>query len=315
MTKFSSGSVVGRKGFTLVELLVVIAIIGILVGLLLPAVQAAREAARRMSCSNNMRNVALSIHNYHDAHKKLPYLGMSGWECDTISWVGRILPYIEQGALYETLGFGGRVNGGLNQQYRTTKLSIMSCPSENMVLGESNANDWCHQRASYAVCVGNSNYAQDNPNNWDGLWTYQNGGSAFRVDRNADLGVVSDGTSNTVMLSEVPVNQKTTGWEGMYAVTIYTSGAGFTGYLTPNSKSSVDAGRRCWTPSDYVRRIACHAASGSWRSATFPAMSNHTGGVHAGNFDGSTQFVSESLDIWIWRAKTSTQGNEVINDI
>lgn len=302
-----------RRGFTLVELLVVIAIIGILVGLLLPAVQAAREAARRMSCSNNLRNVSLAIHNYHDAHRKLPYLGFDQFELDSISWVGRILPYIEQNPLYETLNFSGRVNGGNNQLYRTAKLPIMSCPSENMVLGESNATDWCHQRASYAVCVGNSNYNQDHPNNWDGLWTYQNGGAAFRVDRNFDLGAVSDGTSNTVMLSEVPINQNTSGWQGMYAVTIYTSGAGFTGYLTPNTRSSVDGGRRCWNPTDYVKRVNCHGA-GNWRSATFAAMSLHTGGVHTGLFDGSVQFVSDSIDIWTWRAKTSTQGAEVVNE-
>jgi len=307
-------SAVSRRGFTLVELLVVIAIIGVMVGLLLPAVQAAREAARRMSCSNNMKNVSLALHNYHDTYNKLPYLGFSGWECDTISWVGRILPYVEQQAMYETLDWGNRVNDGRNVLYRTTSMPIFSCPSENMTLGESNANpQWCHQRASYAVCVGNTNYNQENTNNWDGLWTYNNGGSAFRVDRNYGLSVVTDGTSNTVMLSEVPINQNTNGWQGMYAVTIYTSGAGFTGYLTPNTRSSVDGGRRCWTPTDYIRKIPCHGA-GNWRSATFAAMSMHPGGVQAGNFDGSVNFVSETIDIWLWRARTSTNGGETLSE-
>lgn len=301
-----------RSGFTLVELLVVIAIIGVMVGLLLPAVQAAREAARRMSCSNNIKNVALGIHNYHDTYQKLPYLGFSDFNLDTISWVGRILPFVEQQALYDTLNWSGRVNGGNNPEYRTRSLPLFSCPSENMVLGESNAADWCHQRASYAVCVGNSNYNQANVNNWDGLWTYTNGGSAFRVNQNFGLNVVSDGTSNTVMLSEVPINQNSQGWQGMYAATIYTSGAGFTGYLTPNTRASVDGGRRCWNPNDYIRKINCHNAGDNWGSATFAAMSMHPGGVHAGHFDGSVQFTSESVDIWVWRAKTSTAGGEVI---
>ena len=134
------------------------------------------------------------------------------------------------------------------------------------------------------------------------------------MGRNFDLGAVSDGTSNTVMMSEVPVSQNATGWQGMYAATIYTSGAGFTGYLTPNTRSSIDGGRRCWAATDYVRRIPCHNAGDNWRSATFAAMSNHTGGVHTGMFDGSVQFVSQSIDIWTWRAKTSTQGAEVINE-
>ncbi len=141
-----------RPGFTLVELLVVI---GVLVALLLPAIQAAREAARRTQCVNNMKNIALAIHNYHDTFNDLPYLGFSGWNLDTISWVGRILPFIEEQAMFETLDWNHRVNDGRNVQYRTTQFPNFSYPSERMVLGESNANPrWCHQRASYAVCVG-----------------------------------------------------------------------------------------------------------------------------------------------------------------
>lgn len=303
-----------RRGFTLVELLVVIAIIGVLVALLLPAVQQAREAARRAQCVSNLKNVALAIHNYHDTYSNLPYLGFDGWNGDTISWMGRILPFVEQQPLFDTLDWSDRVNGGRNVPYRTTQLSIFSCPSEQMVLGEANSQDWCHQRHSYAVCVGNTNYDQHNANNWDGVWTYNNGGSAFKVNRIFNLATVQDGTSNTVMVSEVPVNQNQSGWQGMYAATIYTSGGGFTGYLSPNTRSSVDGGRRCWSPQDYIRKIPCHHAGDNWRSATFAAMSNHPGGVNAANFDGSVTFSSETVDIWVWRAKTSTQGGEVLND-
>jgi len=161
----------GRPGFTLVELLVVIAIIGVLIALLLPAVQQAREAARRAQCVNNLKNIGLAIHNYHDTFTNLPYLGFSGRNCDTISWQGRILPFVEQQAMYDTLNWNGRVNGGNNPEYRTTPMDVFSCPTENIVLGESNASDWSHQRHSYAVCVGNTNYDQHNADNWDGLWT------------------------------------------------------------------------------------------------------------------------------------------------
>lgn len=295
-----------QAGFTLVELLVVIAIIGILVALLLPAIQMAREAARRTQCVSNLKNIALAIHNYHDTYRNLPYLGFSGWNCDTISWQGRVLPFIEQQALYDTLDWTDRVNGGRNREYRTTKLPMFSCPSEIMSLGESNATDWCHQRASYAVCVGNTNYNQDNANNWDGLWTYRNGGSAFRVDRIYNIASVTDGTSNCVMLSEVPINQNNQGWQGMYGVTIYTSGGGFTGFLTPNTRSSVDGGRRCWAPGDYRPAVPCHNGGDNWRTATFAAMSKHPGGVNIANFDGTVDFVAETTDIWTWRLRTST---------
>ncbi len=114
---------VGKSGFTLVELLVVIAIIGILVGLLLPAVQAAREAARRMQCSNNLKQMGLAMQNYHDTHKTFP----SGYTVDLVppavigttsmmsltnpshwSWGAFILPFIEQTSLYNSLGVGSR---------------------------------------------------------------------------------------------------------------------------------------------------------------------------------------------------------------
>ncbi|PQO47347.1 DUF1559 domain-containing protein [Blastopirellula marina] len=304
-----------RAGFTLVELLVVIAIIGVLIALLLPAVQQAREAARRTQCVSNMKNVALAMHNYHDTYRNLPYLGFSGWDGDTISWYGRVLPFLEQNAIADSLDWTNRANGGRNPIYRGTQLSVMSCPSDNMTIGESQNGfgDWSHQRSSYAVCVGNTNYAQNDANNWDGLWTYKNGGSAFRMDKIYNLSAVTDGTSNTVMLGEVPVNQSTDGWRGGFAVVIFSNGAGFTGYLTPNTRSSVDGGRRCWDPNDYpTHKIPCHQSGGGWGNATYAAFSMHPGGVNVANFDGSVSFVPETIDIWSWRGMTSIQGGEVI---
>ena len=119
-----------RHAFTLVELLVVIAIIGILVGLLLPAVQAAREAARRMQCANNLKQMGLALHEYHDSHRTFP----SGFIFpNRVFWTGMILPYVEQGPLYQTLDFrlpfndGNLPNGAACAKY----LPIFRCPSSN----------------------------------------------------------------------------------------------------------------------------------------------------------------------------------------
>jgi prepilin-type N-terminal cleavage/methylation domain-containing protein len=95
-------------GFTLVELLVVIAIIGILVGLLLPAVQAAREAARRMQCSNNLKQYGLALHNYHDTFKSFPIGGIGGWSADhyyKLSWQARVIPFMEQTTIFDAIDF------------------------------------------------------------------------------------------------------------------------------------------------------------------------------------------------------------------
>lgn len=143
-----TGNVV-RQGFTLVELLVVIAIIGILVGLLLPAVQAAREAARRMQCSNNLKQLGLAVQNYHDVYKSLPSGFITNYPAGALntaammsvtqrthwSWGAFVLPYIEQTALYNTLNPGQTSMDGLlatpgGLAALTTSLPSFQCPSD-----------------------------------------------------------------------------------------------------------------------------------------------------------------------------------------
>jgi len=123
-----------RRGFTLIELLVVIAIIGVLIALLLPAVQAAREAARRAQCINNLKQLGLGLHNYHDSVGAVPmgFAGGGGWE----QWtpVIMLLPYIEQKPLFDSINFTGNIGsgytGGLNSTAIKSTVSVYQCPSD-----------------------------------------------------------------------------------------------------------------------------------------------------------------------------------------
>ncbi len=162
-----------RFAFTLVELLVVIAIIGVLVGLLLPAVQAAREAARRMSCSNNVKQLGLSIHNYHSSYNQLPMHGGGTWvngaaigsdvsnRMDLSAWVG-LTPFFEQQALWEQISnpLGsypamGPETDEANYQPWVTELATLRCPSDPGVGLPS------FGRTNYAVCLGDSIHYMD----------------------------------------------------------------------------------------------------------------------------------------------------------
>jgi len=117
------------RGFTLVELLVVIAIIGILIALLLPAVQAAREAARRSSCTNNMKQLALATHNYHDTHRCLP---MNNPSPNGFSWIAMSLPFFEMGSLYDELDFNVSLydSVGNNRELVKTPIDSLLCPTD-----------------------------------------------------------------------------------------------------------------------------------------------------------------------------------------
>ena len=204
-----------RSGFTLVELLVVIAIIGILVGLLLPAVQAAREAARRMQCSNNMKQLALAFHNYESTYKRLPRIASrmdfknSGASANASNWHGyspltMILPYIEQTAVFNRFTFMeshwqnvltpplvAQVNG-VNQtaliNCRTNRISAFLCPSDKDFPG--------------TVETGNSNYGvSEGPSTGYGVTAAARIGF-MEKDQYRKFGDISDGLNGTIMMGE-----------------------------------------------------------------------------------------------------------------
>ena len=308
-----------RRGFTLVELLVVIAIIGILIGLLLPAVQAAREAARRMQCTNNLRQLAVACQNYADSNEgKFPIglqIGVDGNadESDTFSWHARTLPYIEQTALYQTLDFSKRVNAGNHLEYRRALISTHQCPSEPDAIGEKGNNTWCSRRSCYVVNLGNSNFKSEEVINWDGRGSYKAKPGPFEANKAIKMADIKDGTSNTMCLSEVQINTNEDAYRGNYGVAIFSNGAGFSCFLGPNTTYEVDCGRAAWDPDDFTPPMYLHGSHYTWWCATFPARSAHSGGVNVAMCDGSVRFVPTVVDLEAWRAAATRKGNETLS--
>ncbi|MEM7475507.1 MAG: DUF1559 domain-containing protein [Planctomycetota bacterium] len=211
-----------RKGFTLVELLVVIAIIGILVGLLLPAVQAAREAARRMQCSNNLKQLALAALNYESAHRRFParqagsgaIAGQPGPNGQRLRMSGfvQLLPFLEQTPLYNLIQGQHRNRNPWNNWFRTNggKLSFLSCPSDP---GWSRTRDpnnrWWDGNVCYAFCAGDA-YARsawwEDSERGDYQVSYRKprirSRGIFGRHNYLKMGAITDGTSNTLAFSE-----------------------------------------------------------------------------------------------------------------
>lgn len=210
-----------RKGFTLVELLVVIAIIGILVGLLLPAVQAAREAARRMQCSNNMKQLGLAVHNYESAFKscgRLATRGITSWGQDS-SWNGfsphcGILPYVEQGPLFTQIYFlsthdrNGATDfpGFAYQPWQGSKVAPGTSMT-NIAIGQTRiAGFLCPSDGNYAddFWKGNNNYgwSSGSGGGWNNGPNNERPNGFFDRFKDATFAQVRDGLSNTIMLAE-----------------------------------------------------------------------------------------------------------------
>jgi prepilin-type N-terminal cleavage/methylation domain-containing protein len=214
-------------GFTLVELLVVIAIIGVLVALLLPAIQAAREAARRSSCGNNLKQLGLSLQNYHDARKTFPYSevmssqGMQGLQLTTAAninvaptWVVAILPFIEAGnvlTLYNKTAFW--MDNGANISFRSATLPFMLCPSDafapiaynGSLMSTTNGPTSNWGRGCYGANVSvwyyhNAIASSTGAATWNG---FINGKGVMAPNTSLSMKQIVDGTSKTVILAEM----------------------------------------------------------------------------------------------------------------
>jgi prepilin-type N-terminal cleavage/methylation domain-containing protein len=342
-----------KRGFTLVELLVVIAIIGILIALLLPAIQAARETARRNSCANNLTQLAKAHLQYEATNKgfspmayawpgkrgSLP--GRGGWY-DDHGWYSLIGPYIGYDAWASRMDLTRSFSDEVNSDMRRSgvQLKIHECPSDIGLQTNEFApgNVWARTLGNYVVNAGNHRYGQDwtppqadpdidltDPNGFKGYL-----GAPFRGGENTPTAYITDGTSYTIMMSEIWVAPTEPRWGGIWSDhTTSLGGQTFTGYHPPNSRSIEIAGRGYlgglgqaeqearWQKMGYTEVMFPEPSpeGGSWnadtRWARITARSKHKGGVNASRCDGGVSFYSDTVGRSVWRALTSARGGSM----
>lgn len=318
-----------RRGFTLVELLVVIAIIGILVSLLLPAVQAAREAARRMQCQNNLKQVALAMHNYHDVYKKLPG-GVGAYGCCWGTWQVRTLPFLEQqnlSGLYRNSdgndATGPRYGGNPNITLVTSKrIPTLTCPSDTPNAPIGNPRVTSH---NYGVNYGNTSFFQTTLNGIpflgapfhcytgstsdDGPVNATQARTWTRIyGKPVALAELTDGTSSTLMLAEVIQGKR----NDLRGFSWWGGASGFVTYLAPNSREpDVVTGGNCL--SLVAGNPPCVRPSTPSRPRMMGARSRHPGGVQVAFCDGHVTFISNTIDYNVWQSLGTSMGSEPIS--
>ena len=331
-----SGPRSARRGFTLIELLVVIAIIAVLIARLLPAVQAAREAARRTQCKNNMKQIALAFYNYHDTHLVFPvnyamrnFPGgggnpPNGNDGPAIansgrSWLQMILPYIEQAPLYNKIDFNGVgggwpglfVNNPNNQDIAKTVIPAFLCASDDGNNGGRLGDRSDYSPAgvqwgvtNYKACAGSnwgaglaawnpvSTTTGRNANQTDGL----NRGNGILCSNQTNVNGVTrvrdviDGTSNTFAAGEaLPAYSRWNWWYNPNAVTA-----------------------TCAIPLN--RSVKLPPNVGDWPN-NYGFNSRHVGGGHFALLDGSARFISENMDINLYRAAATVSAAEVQGEL
>lgn len=321
-----------NRGFTLVELLVVIAIIGVMVGLLLPAVQAAREAARRMSCGNNLKQIGLALHNYHDTYRVFPparvrttNAGVDSWASNNISWQARILAQMEQAPLYDQINWG--LYDGQNQPIpRAAVVPAYRCPSDpgsgnfpwvdplgvrrtgsTLVAGDAPVN--------YVACIGHDAMLRNATASRGFLFDM----SVHGVTR-VNTGFMSmanfiDGTSNTLAISEViighPRSRVNPAPDSQAGADLVTNDVNGCTNASPVTGANTAGRGITWFRGFEIASMGFTSVmtpnSRLWdcglnsNHLMMAARSVHPGGVQAGLADGSVKFFTESINLNTWR--------------
>ena len=305
-----------RNAFTLVELLVVIAIIGVLVALLLPAVQTAREAARRSQCLNNFKQMALAVQNYQDTQKVLPPANITPSPCCSTpgysNWCIAILPFMEQSALYEKYNHNASNQDPSNAFVRTYHMPGYSCPTDPHSQpgtrfipdsGPGNTQKLEYATGSYRAMGGRYDgliskwdTGQD-PGKMKPEWRgpmHMIGYAGLKCETMASI---TDGTSNTTLIGEYTTKthaSRTTFWA--YSYGCYASSCAFIETRT--------------FLNDFDKCVAIGGA-GAEDPCKRSFASFHSGGQQVALCDGSTRFISKTIDMLIWVNMGSIGGGEV----
>jgi prepilin-type N-terminal cleavage/methylation domain-containing protein/prepilin-type processing-associated H-X9-DG protein len=315
-----------RSAFTLIELLVVIAIISILIGLLLPAVQKVREAAARMSCGNNLHQIALAVHSYNGTFNEFPSSAGAGVAYDPNapncwSWLAKILPNIEQDTLYNSAGIAQGTSINAAGAYAAAPVKTFLCPADTAYNGRPRSDE-ANIGSSFnyggtPVSVGQTNYKGVCGDNW--VWSSvpswnfvpandTSGGNGldagngifYRTDGLPNtpghgpltLAQISgaDGASNTFMVGEdIPSMNVHCDWP-------------FFNHATGTCAIPLNSGMRAGQPG-YGNPL-------DWGDV-YSFRSRHTGGANFAMADGSVRFVAETIDLNVYRALSTWNGGEV----
>jgi prepilin-type N-terminal cleavage/methylation domain-containing protein/prepilin-type processing-associated H-X9-DG protein len=294
-----------RLGFTLIELLVVIAIIGVLVSLLLPAVQKVREAANRMKCQNNLKQMALALHTYHDANGRLP-TGVETGVGNFMSFHVYILPYLEQSNLYQRFNLAARYNNPTNLALGLILVPNYRCPSATQLITEYGTGEWSGGQPTLTThYYGVAGPLGTNPQTGRpyAFRTTNQGNEATQgvlgMGSKVRLTDITDGTSNTLMLGEMS-------WTNANYYRVWTRG-------TYDDASSPDRDTTC------CRNVA-NAFGSTPYNGSDNANNTSFGSEHAArgaNFalaDGSVRWVSPGITMGTYLSVASYNGDEVISD-
>ena len=316
MKQKSSSAQCRQRAFTLIELLVVIAIIAVLIALLLPAVQQAREAARRTQCKNNLKQLGLALHNYHDTYTKFPAAGyfsnfpgggLIGYQQSNgatqhgPSWIVAVLPYFDQAPLYNLANFTRSMGDPVNATLVSTNLPAVQCPSDpysnagNKFIDTTNMGNNQWGRGNYAA----NGYGAANGNtNYSGVGVGQRG--PLGINGWGGINAVLDGTSNTVASWEVRAGLSNGDVRGTWAAVRGTFTANCNnsgGGVVTGDCNGINDGKN---GADDVLNCNSQPNSGMgcWNGGDLQAGSKslHVGGVHALLCDGTVRFISQNLD-------------------